>query len=62
MKFQQDRIDVDDLATAQTAQIADIIQITAVDGDELYKDSVSGGGGQVTSVEDFRILRGLWDR
>lgn len=53
MKFQQDRIDVDNLATAQTSQIADIIK-SAVDKANKY--SVLNGGGQVTSVEDFRNL------
>lgn len=53
MKFEQDRIDVDDMATAQTAQIADIIK-SAVDKANKY--SVLNGGGQVTSVEDFRNL------
>lgn len=52
MKYQQDRIDVDDLATAQTAQIADIIQIT-LDGDEYKR--LTGGGRQI-STEDFRNL------
>ncbi len=52
MKFQQDRIDVDDLATAQTAQIADIIQVT-LDGDEYKR--LTGGGRQL-STEDFRNL------
>jgi len=53
MKFEQDRVDVDNLATAQTAQIADIIK-SAVDKANKY--SVLNGGGQVTSVEDFRNL------
>ena len=53
MKFQQDRVDVDDMATAQTSQIADIIK-AAVDKANQY--SVLSGGGQVTSVEDFRNL------
>ena len=53
MKFQQDRVDVDDMATAQTSQIADIIK-AAVDQANQY--SVLSGGGQVTSVEDFRNL------
>ena len=52
MKYQQDRIDVDDLATAQTAQIADIIQIT-LEGDEYKR--LTGGGRQL-STEDFRNL------
>ena len=52
MKYQQDRIDVDDLATAQTAQIADIIQVT-LDGDEYKR--LTGGGRQL-STEDFRNL------
>jgi len=53
MKFKQDKIDVNDMATAQTAQIADIIK-SAVD--EANKYSVLNGGGQVTTVEDFRNL------
>jgi hypothetical protein len=52
MKYQQDKIDVDDLATAQTAQIADIIQVT-LDGDEYKR--LTGGGRQL-STEDFRNL------
>jgi phosphohistidine swiveling domain-containing protein len=52
MKFEQDRIDVDDMATAQTAQIADIIQIT-LEGDEYKR--LTGGGRQL-STEDFRNL------
>jgi len=52
MKFQQDRVDVDDMATAQTAQIADIIKVT-LDGDEYKR--LTGGGRQL-STEDFRNL------
>jgi hypothetical protein len=52
MKFKQDKIDVNDMATAQTAQIADIIQIT-LEGDEYKR--LTGGGRQL-STEDFRNL------
>ena len=52
MKYQQDRIDVDDMATAQTKQIADIIKVT-MDG-VAYKRAT--GGGRQLSTEDFRQL------
>ena len=52
MKYEQDRIDVDDMATAQTANIAEIVKIT-LDGDE-YKRLT--GGGRRLSTEDFRQL------
>ena len=52
MKFQQDRVDVDDMATAQTKQIADIIKVT-MDG-VAYKRAT--GGGRQLSTEDFRQL------
>ena len=52
MKFEQDRIDVDNLATAQTAQIADIVKITM--SGKAYQ-RLTGGGRQI-SKEDFRNL------
>jgi len=52
MKYQQDRIDVDEMATAQTKQIADIIKVT-MDG-AAYKRAT--GGGRQLSTEDFRQL------
>lgn len=50
MKYQQDRIDVDDMATAQTKQIGQIIQ-SFVSGPAY---SVLKGNGAVKTVEDFR--------
>ena len=52
MKFEQDRVDVDNLATAQTAQIADIVKITM--SGKAYQ-RLTGGGRQI-SKEDFRNL------
>ena len=50
MKYQQDRIDVDEMATAQTKQIGQIIQ-SFVSGPAY---SVLKGDGAVKTVEDFR--------